>query len=169
MGHDHHYERFAPQTSTAGSDSQFGIRGFVVGTGGRGLYNVGSAIKNSEVRYNGGWGILKLVLGSGSYSWQFLSVAGKTFTDSGSGKCHGVPGSVSIETGSELFAGTAQLDLANTALVVDNYSATFQSLPPVAVVNRKTQVRKVLKRRRIVGQATPRIVRARGKTAMMRA
>ena len=34
-GHDHHYERFAPQAPDGSSDPQRGIREFVVGTGGR--------------------------------------------------------------------------------------------------------------------------------------
>jgi len=32
--------------------------------------------------------VLKLTLGPGTYSWQFIPVAGQTFTDSGSGTCH---------------------------------------------------------------------------------
>jgi hypothetical protein len=34
------------------------------------------------------FGVLKLTLKSGSYDWQFIPEAGKTFTDSGSGTCH---------------------------------------------------------------------------------
>jgi hypothetical protein len=33
------------------------------------------------------WGVLKLTLGSDSYSWQFVPEAGGTFTDSGSDNC----------------------------------------------------------------------------------
>ena len=166
MGHDHHYERFAPQSASAASDSSFGIRGFIVGTGGRGLYNVGSAIKNSEVRYNGGWGILKLTLGNGSYSWQFLSVAGKTFTDSGTGKCHGAPGTASTDTGEGLLAGgelPEQFGLVGSAMVVDNFAANYQSLAPVVLTARKTRVRKAPKRSRVVGRATPRTARVRAR------
>jgi hypothetical protein len=43
---------------------------------------------NSEVRNADGFGVLKLTLRPGSYDWQFIPEAGKTFTDSGSGKCH---------------------------------------------------------------------------------
>jgi acid phosphatase type 7 len=42
---------------------------------------------NSEVR-NSTYGIIKFTLADGSYSWQFTPIAGKTFTDSGSGVCH---------------------------------------------------------------------------------
>jgi hypothetical protein len=40
------------------------------------------------VRNNTAHGVLKLTLSDGSYTWQFVPVAGATFTDSGSGNCH---------------------------------------------------------------------------------
>src|SRR5438552_8761026 len=40
-GHDHEYERFAPQTPDCHLDTARGIRAFVVGTGGGGLYSFG--------------------------------------------------------------------------------------------------------------------------------
>src|SRR5215217_1157003 len=49
-GHDHEYERFAPQTSSGVADSARGIREFVVGTGGRSHYAFGTIRANSEVR-----------------------------------------------------------------------------------------------------------------------
>jgi hypothetical protein len=33
----------------------------------------------------------KLTLKAGSYDWQFIPEAGKTFTDTGTGSCHGAP------------------------------------------------------------------------------
>ena len=87
-GHDHDYERFAPQTPTGVADSQRGIREFVVGTGGRALYSLGTLKANSEVYNSNTFGVLKLTLSPGGYSWQFIPVAGQTFTDSGSGSCH---------------------------------------------------------------------------------
>jgi len=86
--HEHNYERFAPQTPTGAADPIRGIREFVVGTGGRSHYTGFSKISNSEVFNGSTWGVLKLTLGSGTYSWQFVPVAGATFTDSGSGQCH---------------------------------------------------------------------------------
>jgi hypothetical protein len=86
--HDHTYERFSPQKPDGTADASRGIREFVVGTGGRDLYTFGPAQPNSLVRYNSTFGVLKLTLGSGSYSWQFIPVAGGSFTDSGSGTCH---------------------------------------------------------------------------------
>jgi hypothetical protein len=87
-GHDHHYERFAPQTPAGSADSAKGIRQFLVGTGGATLYSMGSALPNSEVRYNGGYGLLKLTLHDSSYDWEFLNEAGKSFKDTGTGACH---------------------------------------------------------------------------------
>ena len=87
-GHDHHYERFAPQTPSGSADPARGIREFLVGTGGDTVYSIGSPIANSEVRYNGGYGVIKFTLHATSYDWEFLSEAGKTFNDKGTGSCH---------------------------------------------------------------------------------
>ena len=87
-GHDHDYERFAPQTPAARSDPKRGIRAFVVGTGGRNLYPFLFVRDNSEVRHSSTFGILSLTLHPTSYSWRFVPIAGKTFSDSGSGSCH---------------------------------------------------------------------------------
>jgi hypothetical protein len=78
VGHDHHYERFAPDR---------GIREFVVGTGGRSLYPVITTEQRSEVRNSGTFGVLALRLGNGAYSWRFVPSAGATFTDEGSASC----------------------------------------------------------------------------------
>ena len=86
-GHDHDYERFAPQTPGAVADNVRGIREFVVGTGGKSLYNQGTPRPNSQVFYNGTAGVLKLTLYEGGYNWQFVPVSG-TFSDTGSGSCH---------------------------------------------------------------------------------
>lgn len=87
-GHEHIFERFAPQTATGALDATRGIRQFTVGTGGRSLYGIAGTPKpNSEVRYNSGYGVLRLTLHANSYDWRFQSV-GKTFTDSGTGNCH---------------------------------------------------------------------------------
>ena len=87
-GHDHEYERFAPQTPDGHLDTVRGIRAFVVGTGGGGLYSFGTPLPNSQVRNSSTWGVLKLTLADGSYSWEFVPITGQTFTDSGSGTCH---------------------------------------------------------------------------------
>ncbi|MBA2712131.1 MAG: metallophosphoesterase [Rubrobacteraceae bacterium] len=87
-GHDHDYERFAPQTSSGVADPARGIREFVVGTGGRSHYTFGTIRANSQVRNSDTYGVLKLTLHPTSYEWQFVPEAGKTISDSGSGSCH---------------------------------------------------------------------------------
>jgi hypothetical protein len=87
-GHDHNYERFAPQTAGGQLDRARGIRQFVVGTGGTSLRSVGSAEPNSEARNASAHGVIKFTLGPGTYQWEFIPVAGKTYRDSGSGTCH---------------------------------------------------------------------------------
>lgn len=88
-GHEHNYERFAPQRPDGTADAANGIREFVVGTGGTGHYNdLGTQLPNSELFNGTTFGVLKLTLGPGTYTWNFVPVAGETFTDSGSGSCH---------------------------------------------------------------------------------
>jgi hypothetical protein len=89
-GHDHNYERFAPQNPQGGQDLKEGIREFVVGTGGKNLRPFGTIKDNSEVRNNKAFGVLKLTLLPTSYEWLFISQQGKSFTDSGNGTCHKV-------------------------------------------------------------------------------
>jgi hypothetical protein len=86
-GHEHNYERFAQMNASGGTVSQ-GLREFVVGTGGASHYGFGSALASSEVRNSSTYGVLKLTLNASSYSWQFVPIAGSTFTDSGSANCH---------------------------------------------------------------------------------
>jgi len=88
-GHDHNYERFAPQDPEGHLDSKRGIREFVVGSGGKNTHRAMGAIKpNSEASNGDTFGVLKLTLRPGGYDWQFVPEAGRTFTDSGSGVCH---------------------------------------------------------------------------------
>lgn len=90
-GHDHIYERFAPQTHDGRLDAARGIREFVVGTGGSNLTEIEFITPNSEVRNNDTYGVLKLTLHPTSYDWEFVPEAGKTFTDQGTDECHGTP------------------------------------------------------------------------------
>jgi hypothetical protein len=87
-GHDHDYERFAPQSPSGAADAARGIRQFVVGTGGKSHYGFKTALPNSEVRNASTYGVLKLTLHPSSYDWRFVPEAGATFTDSGSSACH---------------------------------------------------------------------------------
>jgi hypothetical protein len=87
-GHDHDYERFAPQSPSGKADEARGIREFVVGTGGRSRYPFRLPRPNSEVRNFGTFGVLALTLHASSYDWRFVPEEGKTFADSGRGDCH---------------------------------------------------------------------------------
>jgi calcineurin-like phosphoesterase family protein len=87
-GHDHDYERFAPQSPAGVYDPWRGIRQFVVGSGGKNHVPVATVRANSEVRDDTTFGVLKLTLRPDGYDWQFLPDASGTFTDSGSGACH---------------------------------------------------------------------------------
>ena len=86
-GHDHNYQRWKPLTASGTADGARGIRSFVVGTGGKNAYTLG-ADPRIEASQTGTPGILKLTLRAGSYDWQFVPIAGETFTDAGSGACH---------------------------------------------------------------------------------
>ena len=88
VGHDHNYQRFAPQTPAGVRDDARGIREFVVGTGGRDLYQFTTPIANTEVSNTDTHGVLKLTLYADWYAWEFIPVAGGTFRDSGVGTCH---------------------------------------------------------------------------------
>lgn len=85
-GHDHHYERFAPQDPDGAADPE-GIRQFIVGTGGQRLRAIRGPVANSEVRNSGTFGVLKLTLRPESYVWEFVA-AGGDFTDRGESGCH---------------------------------------------------------------------------------
>jgi hypothetical protein len=87
-GHDHNYQRFAPQDPNGKADPQRGIREFVVGTGGRSHYPILFPIANSEVYNDETYGVLTLAPRPAGYEWRFLPAEGETFTDSGSAKCH---------------------------------------------------------------------------------
>jgi len=71
-GHDHNYERFAPQDADARPTPR-GMRQFVVETGANSLYDRLGRQPISEAWENRTWGVLKLTLKSGSCDWEFLS------------------------------------------------------------------------------------------------
>jgi hypothetical protein len=87
-GHDHIYERFAPQDPNGLADPLRGIREFIVGTGGANHTSIATIQLNSEVRNVDTFGALKFTLHADRYDWQFMPVPGKTFTDSGTALCH---------------------------------------------------------------------------------
>jgi len=87
-GHEHSYERFAPQGPDGRADAANGIRQITVGTGGRSHTYLGFPQENSEVRNADTFGVLKLMLSPGKYKWEFIPEPGGTFHDSGEGTCH---------------------------------------------------------------------------------
>jgi acid phosphatase type 7 len=87
-GHDHNYQRFAPQDPDGKADPRRGIREFVVGTGGKILYPIEDPLPNIQSYNDDSYGVLKLTLRPGGYDWQFLSALGSTFVDAGKHECH---------------------------------------------------------------------------------
>ena len=87
-GHDHGYQRFKPVDSLGVEDAANGVREIVAATGGAALYPFTSDNSLVAVRDNTSHGVLRLDLAPGSYNWEFLPVAGDTFTDSGTADCH---------------------------------------------------------------------------------
>jgi hypothetical protein len=87
-GHDHIYERFGPMTESGDRDNEKGMREFVVGTGGYSHYDIENVAQHSEVRNDETYGVLSLTLHPRSYSWRFVPVRERHFSDSGTGACH---------------------------------------------------------------------------------
>jgi hypothetical protein len=85
-GHDHSYQRFAKQDPFDNIDPN-GVRAFVVGMGGSTLRSMEYFRPNIEVENSTTYGALKLDLHPGSYDWEFMPVAGGSFSDTGSDIC----------------------------------------------------------------------------------
>ena len=86
-GHDHDYERFAPQDPEGERDPARGITEIVVGTGGAALRDFGTLVPNAVVRSNAAFGVLELTLGPSGWGFRFISTDG-SFSDQGRGACH---------------------------------------------------------------------------------
>lgn len=86
-GHDHIYQRYAPQDPSARLDPARGIRQFVVGTGGCYVYGIERPQPNVEAEASV-HGVLRLTLRPDGYDWEFVAVPGAGFSDRGSGACH---------------------------------------------------------------------------------
>ncbi len=124
-GHDHNYERFAPQTPSGAADPTFGIREFVAGMGGKSHYGFGTIQPNSQVRNSDTYGVLKLTLHATSYDWQFVPETGKTFTDSGTTTCHGSPTGTATNTPTPTSTSTTRVALPGR-FEVEDYRAGGQ-------------------------------------------
>jgi hypothetical protein len=68
-------------------DTLRGLRSIDVGTGGESTA-LPVAIHSHSEAISAAFGILKLALYADRYTWEFVPVAGETFTDRGSGTCH---------------------------------------------------------------------------------
>src|SRR5918994_218576 len=98
-GHDHDYERFAPQNPSGQADPAQGISEFVVGTGGAELRDFRTTIKpNSVVRVAQQNGVLKMTLRPDGYDWQFVTAPNGTIEDTDSASCHGAPSGPPTDT-----------------------------------------------------------------------
>ena len=91
-GHDHDYERFAPQDAQGRFDAA-GPRQFVVGTGGAYATPFLVPQGNSEARDASRNGVLRLRLSPGRYDWEFLEATPPQLPnasppDQGSAACH---------------------------------------------------------------------------------
>ena len=89
VGHEHHYERFAPLDPAGEIDPANGIRQIIAGNG-RPLPAADPYCRGQEARRcdSNTHGVLQLTLRHDSYDWEFVPIAGDTFTDTGSGVCH---------------------------------------------------------------------------------
>jgi acid phosphatase type 7 len=90
-GHIHHYERFAPQTPAGALDPSYGVREFIVGTGGKSQQGFPATRLPTSEAAASGFGVLFLTLHPGSYDWSFTPIDRGGFRDSGSYPCHGAP------------------------------------------------------------------------------
>ena len=86
-GHDHLYERFAPLDTNGVPDSLYGIRQFVVGTGGAHRSSIGTVLPGSEVHSTDTFGLIRFSLLDGRYRWAFMPVKKHGFTDQGESTC----------------------------------------------------------------------------------
>jgi hypothetical protein len=86
-GHDHDYQRYAPQDPNGNVDTTRGITEFVVGTGGKNhnpsQYPLDTSHRNLLVSNVDTFGVLKLTLHASSYDFDFVPEAGHSFSDSG--------------------------------------------------------------------------------------
>ena len=87
-GHEHFYERFAPQDGQGRADPARGVRQFTVGMGGRGPHGFATIAPNSEFRTSSVIGVLEMTLGEGTFDWRLVRAPTSAIADAGSGRCH---------------------------------------------------------------------------------
>jgi hypothetical protein len=89
-GHEHFYERFAPQAPDGSADAAYGIRQFIAGTGGAVFHRAGTRARHSEALVQEVLGVIRLTLRPSGYDWEFVDTQDGV-RDFGTGTCHGVP------------------------------------------------------------------------------
>ena len=89
VAHDHNYQRFAPLLADGTRSDAVGIRQFLVGTGGASLNSFDTIREHTEASSTDTHGVLMLTLHDSSYDFQFVPIAGRTYTDVGTDiACH---------------------------------------------------------------------------------
>jgi acid phosphatase type 7 len=136
-GHDHHYERFGLQDMDGAPDWAYGIPEFVVGTGGKSHSAMRVLSFNSQVRDNTAFGVLEMTLHPHSYDWRFVPAQGRTFTDSGTERCHGAPNDPLIR----LSRPGRKLSRAGSLRVFARCSATCKARARVTVTIGRRKIR----------------------------
>ncbi|MFH8568371.1 metallophosphoesterase family protein [Streptomyces sp. NPDC017993] len=86
-GHDHHYERFAPQDPDGNADPT-GLVELLGGTGGANPYDIEEVQPHSEKRLNDTFGVVKLNFTDTGFSWDLVGTDGSTKDSSPSYECH---------------------------------------------------------------------------------
>jgi hypothetical protein len=127
-GHEHSYQRFSPQDPSGQADPAYGIRQIIVGTGGRSHY-VPCFLPTTEAVNGDSYGVLKLTLGATSYSWEFVPVAGASFTDSGTSPTHGRPPAAAVQTVGLRASGVAGAAALSAAVESDATDAFICRVP----------------------------------------
>ena len=144
-GHQHQYERFAPMNPDGQTDAAYGIREFIVGTGGESSAEPAAIASNSEVRSRA-FGVMKFTLNDGGYDWQFYPIPGVIFSDAGSASCHGAPPGVSaIQTTVTASPGTIYKGTQTSTITVTARNATGSPISGATVVLAATGTGNTLK------------------------
>lgn len=84
---EHRYERYHPLDADGERDDEDGVPYFVVGTGGRNLYDASVPYETSAVMITGEYGLLQLDLSETGFEFEFVPAEGYTATDAGAGDC----------------------------------------------------------------------------------
>lgn len=90
-GHNHNYERFAPQNKSGALDATYGVVQVTIGTGGNSHYEFTGTAPNSLARNDTTYGVGRITLLADRAEVQYLSTDG-SYTDSATVLAHGRPG-----------------------------------------------------------------------------